>query len=61
HWRVVYPTCHGAEGVTRSRSVLLINKQLSTNDWSPIPVRHPDITAVAIRSAGATILLFNLY
>ncbi|KAI0323128.1 hypothetical protein GY45DRAFT_1265100, partial [Cubamyces sp. BRFM 1775] len=37
-WRVVYPTVHGAAGATRSRAVIFVNKRLSTNVWSQIPV-----------------------
>ncbi|CDO74895.1 hypothetical protein BN946_scf184988.g2 [Trametes cinnabarina] len=61
HWRVVYPTPHGAEGVSRSQSLLLINRRLSTNAWNPILIPHPDITAVTIRAGDSTIHLFNLY
>ncbi|KAI8972626.1 hypothetical protein BD414DRAFT_384153, partial [Trametes punicea] len=61
HWRVVYPTPHWRVGVSRSRSLLLINKRLSTNAWNPIPIPHPDVTAVTIRAGGSAINLFNLY
>ncbi|KAI0713346.1 hypothetical protein C8Q76DRAFT_603809, partial [Earliella scabrosa] len=43
------------------RSVLFINKKLSTNAWHPITIPHPDFTAVTIKSDTATIHLFNLY
>ncbi|KAL7281623.1 hypothetical protein ACG7TL_004940 [Trametes sanguinea] len=61
HWRVVYPTVHGAEGAKRTRSLLLVNKQLSTNVWNPVPVPHPDVMAITVRAEGATIHVFNLY
>ncbi|CDO77096.1 hypothetical protein BN946_scf184473.g40 [Trametes cinnabarina] len=61
HWRVVYPTPHGTGGVSRSRSLLLINRRLSTNAWNPIPIPHPDVTAVTIHAGDTTVHLFNLY
>lgn len=61
NWRVVYPTPHGNDGVARSRSILLVNRRLSTDSWFPIPAKHPDVTAIGVRSPQATILLFNLY
>ncbi|OSC97667.1 hypothetical protein PYCCODRAFT_1345318, partial [Trametes coccinea BRFM310] len=61
HWRVVYPTPHGAGGVSRSRSLLLINRRLSTNAWNPIPIPHPDVTAVTIHAGDTAVHLFNLY
>ncbi|KAI9063849.1 hypothetical protein FKP32DRAFT_1550221, partial [Trametes sanguinea] len=61
HWRVVYPTPHGGDGARRSRSLLLVNKRLSTNAWNPIPVPHSDITAITIRTGGTAVHLVNLY
>ncbi|KAJ3001361.1 hypothetical protein NUW54_g6474 [Trametes sanguinea] len=62
HWRVVYPSPHRTDAASRSRSVLLINKKLSTNNWNPISIPHADVTAVTIRTEGAaSIHLFNLY
>ncbi|CDO73964.1 hypothetical protein BN946_scf185043.g12 [Trametes cinnabarina] len=61
NWRVVYPTPHGTHGVSRSRSLILINKRLSTNAWTPIPLPHPDVTAVTIRTGDTAVHLFNLY
>ena len=61
HWRVIYPVVHGADHAPRTRSVLMISKQLSTNVWNEIQVPHPDVTAVTIRTEGGTTHIFNLY
>ncbi|CDO73955.1 hypothetical protein BN946_scf185043.g2 [Trametes cinnabarina] len=61
NWRVVYPTPHGTHSVSRSRSLILVNKRLSTNAWNPIPLPHPDVTAVTIRTGNTAVHLFNLY
>ncbi|CDO68069.1 hypothetical protein BN946_scf184347.g6 [Trametes cinnabarina] len=62
HWRVVYPTSHHADVARRTRSVFLVSKRLSTNDWNPISIPHSDVTAITIRTAGApAVHLFNMY
>ena len=61
HWRVVYPSVRDPDTAPRARSILLINKKLSTNAWSPIRIPHPDITAITITTGPDRIHLFNLY
>ncbi|KAI9064185.1 hypothetical protein FKP32DRAFT_1551169, partial [Trametes sanguinea] len=60
HWYVVYPTAH-YDSAGRTRSVLLVNKRLSTNAWSPISLPSSDVSAISILSGGSRIHLFNLY
>ena len=60
HWRVVYPATHH-RGKERSRSVLLVNAKISTNEWSPVAVPSPDITAITLVAGGHKIHLFNMY
>ncbi|RPD60339.1 hypothetical protein L226DRAFT_448609, partial [Lentinus tigrinus ALCF2SS1-7] len=60
-WRVVYPTVHGADGASRTRSLLLVNTRLSTNSWNPIPVRHSYVSAITIRTQDRVVHLLNLY
>ncbi|KAI0365271.1 hypothetical protein BV20DRAFT_901507, partial [Pilatotrama ljubarskyi] len=38
HWCVIYPTVHGTDSAPHTRSILLVNKRLSTNTWNPVPV-----------------------
>ena len=61
HWRAVYPSVRDPDTAGRLRSVLFINKKLSTNAWSPITISHPDVTAITIKSEAATVHIFNLY
>ncbi|EIW62686.1 uncharacterized protein TRAVEDRAFT_104381, partial [Trametes versicolor FP-101664 SS1] len=61
HWHVIYPSTHRKEGAGRSRAVTLVNKKLSIDSWSTIATKHPDITTVSIRSADATVHVFNVY
>ncbi|OSD04080.1 hypothetical protein PYCCODRAFT_1343406, partial [Trametes coccinea BRFM310] len=60
HWYVVYPTGHH-NMAQRTRSVMLVNKRLSTNSWLPISLPSPDITAVSLSSGNSKIHIFNLY
>lgn len=59
-WVVVYPTGH-KDNDDMSRSITLINKRLSTNCWTQVPVNCPDITAITIRTNTNTVHLFNVY
>ena len=53
----IYLATHaGSDECKRSTcSVLLVNKQLSTGSWSPIPIHHPDITAIQLTGSFSTV------
>ena len=59
-WFTVYPPTHN-ETPHNTRSVLLINANLITNDWKQISIPHPDITAIEISGTFGIIRLFNIY
>ena len=61
HWRVVYPAVADTDAAPRARSILLVNRKLSTNTWSPLRIPHSDITAITLTTAHATIALVNTY
>src|ERR1700683_5211738 len=46
YWRVIYPANYYEEGRSRIRSILLINTNINTDSYSPIPIQHSDITGV---------------
>lgn len=60
-WRAVYPSVHGVDGAGRVRSLILVNKRLSTNSWNPVSIPHADVSAVTIRAAGSSLHIVNLY
>jgi hypothetical protein len=60
YWISVYPTTHET-APEATRSIILINTHLITNDWKQIPISHPDITAVEISGSYGTLRLFNIY
>ena len=61
YWRVVYPANFYVEGRARVRSILLINTNLSTDCYSPLPIQHSDITAVRFKGENGYLSLFNIY
>ncbi|TFY52504.1 hypothetical protein EVJ58_g9980 [Rhodofomes roseus] len=60
NWIVIYPTGHKDSDAT-SRSLTLINKRISTNSWTAIPIPSPDITAFTLRTPTTLLHLFNVY
>src|ERR1700735_3982447 len=59
-WITIYPSTHSS-APKDTRSVILINANLPTNDWTQIPILHPDITAIEFSCASGKIRLFNIY
>lgn len=45
----------------KTRSILMVNKSLSTGLWNPIPIQHSDITAVQLTGPFRTLQIINLY
>lgn len=61
HWRVIYPALRDPDTAGRARAAMLVSKRLSTNAWSPVPIPHPDVTAITIKTAHTSVHIFNLY
>jgi len=57
-WRLYQPTYEEEE---RKRSLLYVNKRISTSSHRQIHCQHPDITAVKIWTREVQILLFSAY
>lgn len=58
-WRLYRPTIESDE--VRIRSLIYVNRKLSTSSHRQIPCQHPDITAIKIWTADSQILLFSVY
>ena len=43
-----------------TRSVILVNKRINTNNWEAIPIDCPDMTAVELRTDRGMIRIFNI-
>ncbi|OCH84246.1 hypothetical protein OBBRIDRAFT_696016, partial [Obba rivulosa] len=60
HWHVIYPCSHH-DNSAHTRSVILVNKRIPTNNWSDIELTSPDITGLTIKTQQGNFHLFNVY
>ena len=60
-WNVVYPSTHNKEHAKRTRSVILVNKNLSKDSWHSIPIDSPDITAIELNGTFGCLHIYNIY
>lgn len=58
-WRLYRPTPE--TGADRFRSLIYVNKRISTSSHRQILCNHPDIAAVKIWTADTQLLLFSVY
>ena len=58
-WRLYRPTAES--DADRFRSLIYVNRNVSTSSHRQIPCNHPDVTAIKIWSANSQILLFSVY
>ncbi|KAK0448486.1 uncharacterized protein EV420DRAFT_1224450, partial [Desarmillaria tabescens] len=59
-WIAVYPTHHDQDPLL-TRAVTLVNRSLSTNSWSSVPMDTQDAVAISLRTLAETIILINIY
>lgn len=61
YWRVIYPTDHLISD-TRTRSVILVNSNLDTNNWTQLTLKNTgDITAIQLTGQFGRATIFNIY
>ena len=60
HWTVIYPTKHW-DHPGKTRAIILINCNISTNNWDEILLASPDITGVRLHGEFGAICLLNIY
>lgn len=58
-WRLYRPTVEG--DTARFRSLVYVNRRVSTSSHRKIACNHPDLTAIKIWTADSQILLFSVY
>lgn len=58
-WRLYRPRV--GNDTVRFRSLIYINRRLSTSSHRQMPCNHPDLTAVKIWSADTQVLIFSVY
>ncbi|KZP25664.1 hypothetical protein FIBSPDRAFT_678336, partial [Athelia psychrophila] len=59
-WTVVYPRGHNNK-VKRTRSIIMVNKELPTTSWKALPVESVDVAAIQMTGASGVIRVFSVY
>ena len=57
---MVYPNIH-QEHPDKTRSIILINTDLLTDNWKQIHFQYPDITAIEITGDFSMLQIINIY
>src|SRR3984957_16807901 len=60
HWTVVYPKRHLADP-NKTRSIILMNRRISTNIWDEITTESTDVTGIHVKGEFGTICVVNIY
>ncbi|KAG2073798.1 hypothetical protein BDR04DRAFT_1009815, partial [Suillus decipiens] len=60
YWDIIYLTDHHADA-SRSQTIILVNKQLSKNNWHIVPIKSPNIMAIKLTGQFGKIRLYNIY
>ena len=60
-WRPYRPTYSNADETTRFRSLLYMNRRISTSSHRQIHCNHPDLVAVKLWTAEIQYLIFSVY
>jgi len=60
YWTVIYLTLHNIS-LACTRSIILVNKAVSKNNWGQIPVDSPDVTGVELTCTDSIVYFYNIY
>jgi hypothetical protein len=60
HWTVVYPKQHLANP-SATRSVILVNRNLTSNNWTEISLPSTDMTGIRLCGDFGIIHIINIY
>jgi len=59
-WNIIYPT-HRYTHCSRSRTVTLIHKRISTNNWRQLPFPSPDVVVIQLHGPFGKATIINIY
>jgi hypothetical protein len=59
-WIAIYPLNHH-DNPLRTRSMILVNANISSNSWTALSIDSPDITAIQINGEWGSLRIFNIY
>jgi len=60
NWYTLYPKEHYTKP-KRTRSLLLINRRIPTNNWAQINFALSDVTAIQMQTPSGQVILINMY
>ena len=61
HWHIIYPTNRYTKGHNTIRGIILVNTNISTDAYTPLPIPHSDITAIYLKGELGYCSIFNIY
>ena len=59
-WIPIYPSTH-EQGPKKTRSIILMNSRLPTENWEQVEFHSGDVTVVRIHGNWGQLTLFNIY
>lgn len=59
--RILYPTNHFLDGASHTRSILMINTNITTDSYTQLDIPSSDITAICFKGLFGNLSLFNIY
>jgi Endonuclease-reverse transcriptase len=60
NWVTVYPTTHSSD-LGKTRSIILIRAELSTDTWNQVDFPSGDVTVVQLTGTWGKLNIFNIY
>jgi len=60
-WRVLYPDIYYEDKTANLRSIILINTNLSTDNYEQIQFQNTDVTGVRIMTSTGPVTVLNVY
>ena len=61
HWHIIYPTDRYTDRHNTIRSIILVNSNISTDAYTPLPIPHSNITAIHLKGELGYSSIFNIY
>jgi len=60
-WRVLYPSRHFHDNSPHTRSVILVNTSLLSENWTQLEIHSADVTAIQLQTEIGEVRIFNIY
>jgi len=60
-WRVLYPDIYFRDKTSNLRSIILVNTNLSTDNYEQIQLPSTDVTGISFKTENCTLTILNVY